>query len=129
MAFDIAQFRLDFPEFSDVVRYPDSQIEFWASVGVICLIECRWRQLYNQGLSLFVAHNITLAAQNKSAADAGGVPGQSAGPKQSKTVGSASVSYNLQLIAETNAGELNATSYGRQLIRLARMIGVGGHVV
>jgi hypothetical protein len=129
MAFDTAQFRLNFPEFSDIVRYPDSQIDFWVSVGEICLIQPRWRELYDQGISLFVAHNVVLAAQNKAATDAGGAPGQGAGPKQSKSVGSASVSYNIQLIAETNAGEWNATNYGRQLIRLARMLGVGGHVV
>lgn len=129
MAFDIAQFRISFPEFSDAVKYPDSMITFWADVGIICLIECRWRNLYDHGLQLFVAHNIALAAQNQKAASSGGVPGQIAGPAQSKTVGSVSVSYDLKNIAETNAGLWNATSYGQQLIRLARMVGVGAHQV
>lgn len=130
MAFDIAQFRQHFPEFGDTVRYPDPQIEFWSSIGEICLIEDRWKTLYAQGMELFVAHNITMATQNLDVADAGGDPGSAAsGPVQSKTVGSVSKSYDSQAIAEQNAGQWNATSYGRTLIRLARMIGVGAHQV
>lgn len=129
MAFDNAQFRLNFPEFTDVVRYPESQIDFWLSIGEICLIEDRWGTLYTQGMQLFVAHNITLAAQNAKTGAVGGVPGATSGPVSSKSVGSVSVSYDTQSIAEANAGEWNATSYGRQLIRLARMVGVGAHQI
>lgn len=125
MAFDNAQFRLNFPEFADTARYPEAQITFWSSIGEICLIKDRWSTLYDQGMQLFVAHNITLAAQNSKAGAAGGVPGVTSGPVSSKSVGSVSVSYDSQAIAEANAGEWNATSYGRQLIRLARMVGAG----
>lgn len=129
MAFDSAQFRLNFPEFSDVVRYPDPMLDFWAEVGVLSLIAERWKTLYDYGVQLFVAHNITLAAVNAAAGAAGGVPGQMTGVTSNKAVGSVSVGYDTQTTAEQNAGTWNTTSYGKQLIRLARMIGAGATVV
>lgn len=129
MAFDTAQFRIDFPEFSDTVRYPNTQIDFWASIAVIMLIECRWGALYNQGLSLFVAHNITLAAKNAKVASSGGAPGQLQGAQSSKAVGSVSVSYDVASVVETNAGTWNLTTYGAMLYRLSMMIGAGAQQV
>jgi len=124
--FDKAAFRQNFPEFSDTATYPDAQLDFWSGIGELLLIADRWKDTFDYGLQLFVAHNITLAAQNEASASAGGAPGGTNGPVGSKSVGSASVSYDTAAIMETNAGEWNATSYGRTLLRLARMIGAGG---
>lgn len=124
--FDKAVFRQNFPEFADAATYPDATLDFWSGIGELFLVADRWKSTYDHGLQLFVAHNITLAAQNVAAASAGGAPGGTNGPVGSKSVGSASVSYDTAAIMETNAGEWNATSYGRVLLRLARMIGAGG---
>lgn len=120
MAFDVAQFRIDFAEFSDESKYSDGNILFWAGIAEVMLKQERWRELYTQGLSLFVAHNITLASQNTK-----GTPGTFAGAKQSKAVGAASASYDTASSAMVNGGPWNLTTYGKNLLQLSRMIGVG----
>lgn len=122
---DNAQFRLDFPEFSDTARYPDSQLTFWGAVAEAQVNECVWTDQKPFGVKLYVAHEITLAAQNKAVATNGGVPGGASGPVQSKAVGSVNVSYDTQQAAEKDAGWWNLTTYGKQFIRLARMFGAG----
>jgi hypothetical protein len=125
MAFDIAAFRAAFPEFSDLVKYPDAMVTFWAEVGEKSLIECRWQDLYTYGLQLFVAHNLAIAAQNAAAGASGGTPGNVSGPRQSKKVGSASVTYDTGATNMKDAGLWNATSYGKQFLFTSRMIGAG----
>jgi len=119
---DIAQFRLDFPEFGNATTYPNPMLNFWSSIGVKLISEDRMGDLYNQAISLFVAHNITLQAGNIKAATAGGVPGQASGATQSKSVGSVSVSYDTSASMEPNAGHWNQTLYGRQYIQLTRLL-------
>lgn len=122
---DIAQFRLDFPEFNSLTRYPSSQIQFWATLAEAQVRECVWKEMKPYGVMLYVAHEITLAGQNQAVAKNGGVPGGSSGPVNSKTVGNASISYDTQQAAEKDAGWWNLTSYGKQFIRLARIFGAG----
>lgn len=119
--FDIAQFRLEFPAFTDVTKYPDAMIQFWATFGIGMLIECRWGSVYTQGLSLYVAHNVALEGANTG----GGVPGQGTGIKSGKTVGSTSIQYDTQNTTEANAGFWNLTTYGQRFYRISRMIGAG----
>lgn len=122
---DVAKFRNDFPEFSNGTRYTDAAINFWSGIGDKLLSPDRWGDLHTQGLSLFTAHNIALAAGNSATAGAGGVPGQTNGVVSAKTVGSASVSYDVASLSELNAGHWNQTVYGRQYIRLVRLLGQG----
>lgn len=125
MAFDIAAFRQHFPEFSDESRYPDGEIEFWATLGEMMLIQCRWGDVYDQGLELYVAHQLTVEARNKKAASApGGIPG-GAGLQSGKTVGSTSVQYDTKTATEEGAGFWNLSTYGQQFYRISRMIGAG----
>lgn len=120
-----ADFRLQFPEFADVLVYPDVQLNFWAGVAEKMLNKCVWDDMYETGVKLYVAHEITLAAQNKKAAAAGGMPGTSGGVPQSKTVGAVSVSYDSNNTSEKNAGWWNLTNYGKQLYRLIQIFGAG----
>ncbi len=120
---DICAFRKAFPEFSDSNIYPDAQIEFWASLAEKQVLECVWKTRRAVGVSLYVAHEITLAAQSAKAAAIGGTPGQNAGIPNNKTVGSVTVSYDSQSISEKDAGYWNLTTYGKQFIRLARIFG------
>lgn len=126
--FDKASFRAAFPEFADNARYPDAMLDFWSGIGERLMFpqQHRWDTVYDYGLQLFVAHNITLAAQNVAASGSGGVPGSVSGPTTSKAVGSVSVSYDAASSIEPNAGHWNLTTYGKMLIHLARMIGAGG---
>lgn len=126
--FDKAAFRAAFPEFADTARYPDAMLDFWSGIGERLMFpqKHRWDTVYDYGLQLFVAHNITLAAQNVAASGSGGVPGGVSGPTTSKSVGSVSVSYDAASSIEPNAGHWNLTTYGKMLIHLSRMIGAGG---
>jgi hypothetical protein len=122
---DIAQFRANFPEFTDIARYPDGLLTFWAGIAEQQVNCNRWKLMTANGVMLYVAHEITLAAQNQKAAGIGGVPGGTSGPANSKTVGSVTVAYDTQQTAEKDAGWWNLTTYGKQFIRLARMFGAG----
>lgn len=125
MALDVAKFRADFPEFADASRYTPAMLNFWAGIGEKVISTDRWGDLYNQGLELFTAHNAVLAAGNKAAAAQGSMPGQSNGVLTSKKVGSVGVTYDNTSAMELDAGHWNQTTYGRQYIRLARLLGQG----
>lgn len=125
MALDVAKFRTDFPEFADAARYTPAIVNFWAGIGEKMISPDRWGDLYNQGLELFTAHNIVLAAGNKASAAQGSIPGQTNGVLTSKKVGSVGVTYDNTSAMELDAGHWNQTTYGRQYIRLARLLGQG----
>lgn len=111
---NIPQFRIDFPEFADVVRFPDATISFWSAIGEQQISADRFGGLYVQAVELFTAHNIKIVSQKNSG-----------GALASKTVGSVSYSYDTASSMTPGAGHWNQTTYGRQYIQLARMIGAG----
>ena len=122
---DIAQFRTDFPEFADAVRFPNGTITFWSGLGEKLNSQDRFGDMWVQAVELFTAHNLVLAAGNVAASAAGGLPGGTAGAVKSKAVGSVIVSYDTAGSMEINAGHWNQTTYGRQYIHLVRLIGQG----
>ena len=122
---DNVQFRAAFPEFADIARYPDALLNFWATFATAQVNVDRWKLQAPLGVQLYVAHEITLAAQNQKAANVGGVPGGVSGPANSKTVGSVTVAYDTQQTAEKDAGYWNLTIYGKQFSRLSRFFGAG----
>ncbi len=122
---DKTQFRLDFPEFISTTKYPDSQLDFWAGVAELLVRECVWKRMYTQAIKLYVAHEITLAAQNEATASTGGVPGTFAGIANNKTVGSVTVGYDSASTSEKDAGWWNLTTYGKQFYRLMKIFGAG----
>lgn len=125
MTFDIGAFRAAFPEFADTEKYTTDQIQFWVDLAVLQVTECIWKRAWSKGVSLYVAHEITLAAQNEKAASFGGVPGVSGGIANTKTVGGATIGYDTVVTSEKDAGYWNLTNYGKQFIRLARIFGAG----
>lgn len=124
MAFDIAAFRAAFPEFTSTTTYPDSQITFWAELAEMQVRPCVWKNAVTKGQYLYVAHEITLAAQDVKIGAVGGVPGTFGGIANNKTVGGATIGYDTTSTAEKNAGWWNLTIYGKQFIRLARIFGM-----
>lgn len=122
---DVAKFRTDFPEFADATRYTPTMLTFWSGMGEKLISSDKFGDLFTQAVELFTAHNAVLAAGNKSATASGALPGQAGGVVASKAVGSVNVSYDTTAAMETNAGHWNQTTYGRQYIRLARLIGQG----
>lgn len=120
---DISLFRTSFPEFSDTVIYPDALILFWSNIAQCQVNQPIWCGAWHLGVSLYTAHNIVIAAQNKKAASFGGVPGTSGGIANTKTVGSATVGYDSASTTEEGAGWWNRTTYGQQFYRLAMLFG------
>lgn len=123
MAFVLADFRTNFPEFSDTTKYPDPQVTFWAGLATIQLPQCIWGNTWDYALQLYVAHEITIAAQNAAASVIGGSPGQSGGIANSKAVGAVNVGYDSALQSEAGGGWWNRTTYGQQLYRLIKIFG------
>jgi hypothetical protein len=121
--FDIPLFRTQFPEFASSVTYPTSMILFWSNFAEMQLPQNVWCKAWLTGVSLYTAHEITLAAQNVASATVGGVPGTSGGIANTKTVGGATVGYDSAVTSEKDAGYWNLTNYGKQLIRLIRIFG------
>jgi hypothetical protein len=119
-----ATFRASFPEFANEVKYPDAQITFWSGVGEKLLNESRWGDLLEIGMNFYIAHHISVSAQES--ANASGVAGQGVGLRSSKSVGGLSVSYYNTTIAEEGGGNYNLTFYGRELLLLSKLIGIGG---
>lgn len=120
---DIPAFRTAFPEFADTTVYPTTQITFWAGLAEKLVLPAVWSTCYAEGVQLYVAHEITLAAQSAKAASTGGIPGSQGGIANTKTVGSVTVGYDSTGTGEKDAGYWNLTNYGKQFIRLARIFG------
>jgi len=125
MSFDAAIFVTHFPEFADGDVYTSALITFWSGVADKMLNVDRWDDLLDTGLELLTAHFLTLAVQNADDAANGSIPG-STGMVSSESIGPLSSSYDNSAIAEINAGDYNASRYGRQFIRMARIVGMGG---
>lgn len=118
-------FRAAFPEFADIVKYPDAMLTFWAAFAIRQVNCDRWKCQTLNGVYLYVAHELVLAAQNQKAGNIGGTPGQQMGPASSKTVGSVTAQYDAATVTEKDAGYWNLTTYGKTFIRLARIFGSG----
>jgi hypothetical protein len=120
-AIDPATFRAAYPQFADVIVYPPETVTYWIARGIDRLDPLRWAELYNEGLTLFVAHNLAMARQ---AQLSGG--GGAGAPVSSKSVGGVSIAYNWEVGNVAGAGAYGQTMYGRQFYQLAMMVGMGG---
>lgn len=121
MTVTLAEFRAAYPQFTDD-EYPTQQVEMrltladkFISASVFCDEVIR-----NHAICLYVAHYLTASGANL-------VGGKEAslGVVSSKSVDGASVSYDTGSSTEMNAGFWNATSYGRELFQLLRVMGAG----
>ena len=124
-------FREAFPQFTPDA-FSDSQIEFWLNLCTRQMAKDRWGELYQNGLLLLLAHNLTLQ-KAASTSPTGGMDA-AAGPviAKSMSAGGVSLSENkagTTATANLNAGHFNDTIYGKQYWQLAQMIGAGGTVV
>ena len=121
-----ANFRVNFPEFANVVTYPDSMISFWLTVAYKQLRACIWQDELDLGVQLFVAHNCVLEAQAIKAANSGQVPGTIVGPANSKSVDKVSVSYDTGAGTVPGWGNWNMSTFGTRFKYYVDMYGAGG---
>lgn len=125
MAITVAQFRIDYPEFTDTVTYPNSGVTYWLTLAYQLLNPDRWGAQIDTAAELFVAHNLALEARAQAEATNGVIPGTTTGPISSKSVDKVSVSFDVGSGIQPDAGHWNLTVYGTRFIRLVRMFGAG----
>jgi len=118
-------FRSNYPEFSSTDRFPNSGVQYWLDTAYSFLNASRWGKQLDIGVSLYVAHNLSLEARAQAEAANGGVPGGQVGPVSSKSIDKVSVGYDTGAGTETGAGHWNSTIYGTRFFRLVKMFGSG----
>lgn len=118
MAVDSVSFRVAYPAFADLIAYPPDTVTYWIGIAVGRLDPLRWAELYDEGVNLFVAHRLAMAKLSGATGLVGVV--------SSKSVGGVSVAYNTELGALEGGGNYNVTSFGRDFLMLARIVGMGG---
>lgn len=128
MTVTVQSFMQAYPEFFDGQQpQPNPAIvKRWIDVAYKMLPAERWDDMLDDGVMLYVAHNLALQTAQIKAGAAGGVAGQLSGPVASKAVDKVSVSYDTGAAQLENGGDFNLTVYGVQFLRLARMFGSGG---
>ncbi len=126
MTVTVSSFRADFPEFTSIVTYPDTQVAFWLGLAGKLHSADRWGDLLDYGIELFMAHNLSIAARDAKATSVGGVGGSASGLLSAKAVDKVSASYDTAAVTIAGAGQWNLTTYGTRYIQLASMIGAGG---
>lgn len=123
----IQQFRNDFPQFNDEVKFPDAQIQLRLNFADKCLSEnVSGSDVFPYWVGLFVAHYLTLYAMDSRSLQAGGVGGSSSGVAAAKSIDKVSVSYDNSMTLNPNAGFWNNTRFGAEFYRWVRMFGAGG---
>lgn len=129
---DESSFRESMPAFADTVSYPTFQFNFYLSLGQKLLPTSRWGDsndpdsLIDYGLTLFIAHYLTLYKRGMDAASIGGDAGKVVGNETSKSVDSVSKSMDVSGVLITDAGHWNMTTFGVQFYQLMQMVGAGG---
>ncbi len=129
--YTLADFLKIYPQFETVL--PEKIIQMYLDFAHHCIKYKRWRNGFQIGIGLFVAHFCTLYLQSFSDTTAQSVinAGQSKGLVVSKAVDGVSVSYDyataLQGLSEW--GGWTMTSYGTQLVMLAKLYSKGMFIV
>lgn len=124
MSVTIPGFREAFPVFSDPVKFPTPEVQFWFELGGILLDVNRWGDLFDYGLQLFMAHNLATEYAATTGA-AGGTLGGVVGAVTSASVDKVSYSRDPQAAMDPANGHWNLTIWGLKYIRLVKMVGAG----
>ena len=130
---DNAQFRINFPEFADIVRFPDSMLDTYSSVGECLISDKRLGACYTYAIQLFTAHHVALAEQSLASSQGGGTTASIGGDATvaSKSIAGKSISFhnNAALSSTAGAGQYNITKYGVQYTDLLKKFGRGAMVL
>lgn len=118
------QFRVDFPAFASLTKYPDALVSLWAGIAPLLLDETAWGDLFPIGQELFIAHNLVLDGMAGVEASRGGLVGFAKGAIASESGDKVSVTYQGTAMLE-GAGHWNMTIYGMRYWQLMRMVGTG----
>jgi len=133
-AFTSADFLALYPQFSGEI-IPAAVLDMYLEQGLRCIQQSRWHSMWKSGLSLYIAHHLTMwllgNAPEGSNAKQVATAGLSHGAVASKSVDGVSVSY-AQSSAQsdlTGWGSYKGTIFGEQFATMARIVGKGGMYV
>lgn len=127
---DIAQFRLDFPQFSDETKYTDSMCTFWSELAEENLsVDVFPPKTYKSLVELYTAHHIVLQYADVFTSNIGGLPIGQAGAITGKDQGTVNYTFDGASAAIQNGGEFNVTEYGRQYLQLRNIYAKGGFLI
>lgn len=121
-----SSFREEMPAFADTTQYPTFHFNFYLNLGKKLLRVERWGDMLDYGLTLFIAHYLTLYRRTMNAASIGGDAGKIVGNETSKAVDSVSKSMDVSGVLIAEAGHWNQTTFGVQFYQLMMMAGAGG---
>ncbi len=122
MAFDVEQFRENFPDFSSTTTYPDSMLVYWGAIAYALHSYEVFTTLYDHVTSLYVAHKAILQAGNVSESSGNAVPNQFSGAISGTTVRDVTVNYvPSQASTFKSGGDFTETVYGRQYLDVLNM--------
>ena len=118
-------------------KVPSSVLNFYISLANNSLSYSRWGESWELGMTLFIAHYLTLYLMATSGLGENSPASQvisaslAAGLTSSKSAGSLSKSYDYGSINEDLAGTgtWKLTLYGQQFATLAKLIGKGGSYI
>jgi hypothetical protein len=121
----------DPPVWSGVI--PEAVLQMYINLASACLSQERWCDSWQVGMALFVAHFATLYLQSTTAPGSSAAQvaqaGQAKGVLVSKAVGDVSGSYQ-QIVSDIDGwAAWKLTTFGQQLLTMARLIGKGGMYV
>lgn len=130
--FDIQKFYTMYPQFIDT---DDIVIQAWLNIAISSLSYARWGNYWEMGVSLYMAHFLTLYMQ--SIGDPDGSPmsnieaGLARGVATSKSVSDMSISYDFGSIASEAEGwgTFKMTTFGLQFVQFAKLVSMGGMTV
>ena len=123
MAITVANFRLRFPEFSDVTEFSDARIELFIEDSVFHIgdQESRWQNKYNLAQAYMVAHLLSLATSTEVGDSSGKV-----GPISSKSAGGVSVSRAVAAKSRSDTDDYySSTAYGQYFLVIRRQCFAG----
>ena len=127
---DIAQFRLDFPQFSNETKYTDSMCEFWSELGeAVNSKDVFPAAVYDKLIELYTAHHISLQQKDIFTSAVGGSPVGDAGAMTQKTQGGVTYAFDGATSSIAGGGQFNATEYGRQYLQLRNIYAKGGFLL
>ncbi len=122
----IAQFRADFPQFSDDTRFPDAQIQFRLNLADRQMGQQGKESVFAYMVELFVAHYLYLWDRDRRSAMLGGAGGANSGVLNSKSVDKISMGYDTTATLNPNAGFWNNSRYGSEFYQQILWFGAGG---
>lgn len=122
-----AMFRGRYRAFDNATAYPSDSVSFWLNLADLSLPTCSWStDLRTQAIMLFTAHHLILEKRNNETAQSGATPGINVGALSGRTADKTSLSYDVGIAVDKDAGHWNLTNYGTRFQRMASISGMGG---